>query len=108
MESHGFNFATVNRLVLVDTPVCGVNSKPIRILAASIVARRLGVSRPTIAKYLRRGLIVADFPRRAKFRKDMTFQKEEARVAVGAMPYGLGRTHTAGTSIAIFSLVDRL
>jgi hypothetical protein len=35
-------------------------------------------------------------PRRAKFRKDMTFQKEEARVAAGAMPYGLGRTHTAG------------
>jgi predicted site-specific integrase-resolvase len=38
-----------------------VNTKPIRILAALIVARRLGVSRPTIAKYLRRGLIVADF-----------------------------------------------
>jgi hypothetical protein len=36
-------------------------NKPIRILAASIVARRLGVSRPTIAKYLRRELIVPDF-----------------------------------------------
>lgn len=38
-----------------------MNNKPIRILAASVVARRLGVSRPTIAKHLRRGLIVADF-----------------------------------------------
>jgi len=45
---------------LVDTPACGVN-KPIRILAASIVARRLGVSPPMVAKYLRRGLIVPDF-----------------------------------------------
>jgi predicted DNA-binding transcriptional regulator AlpA len=36
-------------------------NKPIRILAAANVARRLGVSRPTIAKYLRRELIVPDF-----------------------------------------------
>ena len=37
----------------------------------------------------------------------MTFQKEEARVAAGAMPYGLGRTHTARTSIVRFQGVER-
>lgn len=36
-------------------------AEPKRIISAAIAARRLGISRPTIAKHIRRELIVPDF-----------------------------------------------